>query len=129
MTAMERTACITSSMVVIDCPRKTRSDSATATNIQPIIQGGEVCMGTATTLAVLTRIWDLHIGSGEDYEPTSASRIGAHTTAAAVSAQICGLDQSPGLHEKAPGDAGALSHWEQERAISISRPPDRRTGN
>ena len=37
-------------------------------------------MGTATTLAVLTRIWGLHIGVGEDCEPTSASRIGAHTT-------------------------------------------------
>jgi hypothetical protein len=37
-------------------------------------------MGTATTLAALTRIWGLHIGVGEDCEPTSASRIGAHTT-------------------------------------------------
>src|ERR1700684_864485 len=126
---MECKTRIASSIVIIECPRKTRSDLAMAMNTQPIIQGGEVCMGTATTLAVLTRIWDLHIGSGEDCEPTSASRIGAHTTAAAVPAQICGLDQSPGLHEKAPGDAGALSHWEQERAISISRPPDRRTGN
>jgi hypothetical protein len=37
-------------------------------------------MGTATTLAVLTRIWGLHIGGGENCEPTSASRIDAHTT-------------------------------------------------
>ena len=41
-------------------PRKTRSDLATAMNIQPIIQGGEVCMETATTRAVLTTIWGLH---------------------------------------------------------------------
>jgi hypothetical protein len=72
-------------MVGIECLRKTRSDLATAMNIQPIIQGGEVCTGTATTRAVLTRIWDLHIGGGEDCEPASASRIGAHTTDAARS--------------------------------------------
>jgi hypothetical protein len=48
-------------------------------NIQPIIQGGEGCMETATTPAVLTTIWGLHIGIGEDCESTSASRIGTHT--------------------------------------------------
>jgi len=71
---------IASSIVIIKCPRKMRSDLATAMNIQPIIQGGEVCMGTAITRALLTTMRDLHIGVGEDCEPTSASRIGAHTT-------------------------------------------------
>jgi len=46
---------------------------ATAMLIRPIIQGGEVCMGTASTQAVSTITWVLHIGLGEDCEPSSAS--------------------------------------------------------
>ena len=72
--AMECTAtCITSSMVVTDCPRKTRSDLATAM-LSHYHSGWEVCMGTATTRAsrMLTTIWGLHIGIGEDCEPASA---------------------------------------------------------
>jgi hypothetical protein len=36
-----------------------------------VIQGGEVCIGTATTRAVLTIIWGLHIGIGEDVGPSA----------------------------------------------------------
>ena len=67
-------------IVIIECPRKTRSDLAMAMNIQPIIQDGEDSMGTATTLAPSTTIWGLRIWGGEDCGLTSASRIGAHTT-------------------------------------------------
>src|ERR1700722_9534894 len=77
---MERTTRIASSIVIMQYPRKTRSDLATAMNIRPIIQGGEVCMGTATTLALLTTIWGLHTGIGEDCEPASASRRKRPTT-------------------------------------------------
>jgi hypothetical protein len=57
--AMDCTTNITSSIVIMSCSRKTRLTSATAMLIQPIIQGGAVCMGTATTQ---------HIGIGEDCE-------------------------------------------------------------
>src|ERR1700733_3962286 len=98
---MERTPCITSSMFIINCPSKTRSDLATAMNIQPIIQGGAVCMATAATLAVLTRIWGLDIWSGEDCEPAAASALPP-------------LHERP-RHEKALADAGAFCDWNSKR--------------
>src|ERR1700739_5165556 len=61
---MECATRITRSIVIIEYPRRTRSDLATAIFIQPIMRGGEVCMGTATTPAVLMTIWDLHIAIG-----------------------------------------------------------------
>src|ERR1700733_10020169 len=107
---MECLTRIASSIVIIECPLKTRSDLATAMNIQPTIQGGEVCMGTATTLALLTTIWGLHIGVGKD--------CGLHQTGEPEQ-----QDQSLGMAPLIPPKwVSASARWIWKADFAMSRP-------